>query len=421
MQGQFIRRSSIHDSYQRCITIHASNMAQVVGNTCVNIFGHAYFLEDGVETGNLIEENIAIFVKKPPRDRALLLSDWWDKKIWKFAAPSAFWIAHPWNRVKNNVAIASEGTGFWMAYAHVVCCTAALACEVPDDAVGKEWQRPLYVCSRGQVTHRPISMAQFIFEGNTASSNVIGFTWDGAQTGKRTNNPLNPHDREIQNAHFSPSEHPTFRRLITYENSIRSLYSRGNPMTFEGCVTADEGGPQMAYTTLFRDYLAVGWSFNFEIDFFFDEGVRRDTIAGSKTIAALQMYDGPLLLENAHFAGYVNANTRWKNGVDVTPTILTPLGVAERFTNRAQVRNAVRGSGTGQQSGHEHTASICSVLLSLLPPVRAFGLPTPACVRWLSHTARHAAVPTACTHRGLFEGPDLCSENRKSEQLTVPD
>ena len=355
VQGQFIRRSSIHDSYQRCITIHASNMAQVVGNTCVNIFGHAYFLEDGIETGNLLEENIAIFVKKMPRDRALLKSDWFDFNPSKFPAPSAFWISHPWNRVKNNVAIASEGTGFWMTYVNVVCCTAGLVCNVPDAASALQSRQKIqdYTCEgdldvlspRPLVTHRPALMAQFIFDGNTAASNLLGFTWDAAHTGKLRNNPLNPNDRELVTSHFSPTEHPTIRRFTTYKNSRRGLYTRGDPMTFEGCVEADNGvGTQTAFNTLLKDYLSVGWSRNFEIDFFFDTSVRRATFGGDirpyrlgfyTPSSALMMYDGPLMVENAHFAGYVNANAR-KNGVDVTPAVLVPLGVADRLVNRAQ-------------------------------------------------------------------------------------
>ena len=59
------RRSSIHDSNQRCLSVHASNKARISLNTCFNTFGHGYFLEDGVETGNVFEYNIAILASMP--------------------------------------------------------------------------------------------------------------------------------------------------------------------------------------------------------------------------------------------------------------------------------------------------------------------------------------------------------------------
>lgn len=53
--GSFISSSTINDSANRCITIHATNGVVVRDNICVDIVGHGVFLEDAVERRNVIE------------------------------------------------------------------------------------------------------------------------------------------------------------------------------------------------------------------------------------------------------------------------------------------------------------------------------------------------------------------------------
>ena len=63
--GQYIKHSSIHESFNRCITIHGTSEVEVVGNVAYNTLGHCYFLEDGAETKNLIEGNLGILTRRP--------------------------------------------------------------------------------------------------------------------------------------------------------------------------------------------------------------------------------------------------------------------------------------------------------------------------------------------------------------------
>jgi len=48
-QGQYIRNSSVHHTYNRAITIHATNKTLVEWNVAYDNLGHAYFFEDGNE------------------------------------------------------------------------------------------------------------------------------------------------------------------------------------------------------------------------------------------------------------------------------------------------------------------------------------------------------------------------------------
>src|SRR6202158_3678340 len=61
--GQYIRNSAIHDTYNRCVTVHGTNFLHVENNVTYNTVGHCFFLEDGIEHGNEFIKNLAIQTK----------------------------------------------------------------------------------------------------------------------------------------------------------------------------------------------------------------------------------------------------------------------------------------------------------------------------------------------------------------------
>jgi hypothetical protein len=68
MSGQvpdsYVRFNSIHHSYQRACTVHATNYMRVQHNFAYRIHGHSIFVEDGVERANVIEENLVAVTMK---------------------------------------------------------------------------------------------------------------------------------------------------------------------------------------------------------------------------------------------------------------------------------------------------------------------------------------------------------------------
>src|SRR6266550_982182 len=62
-QGQYIRNAAIHDTYNRCVTVHGTNFLHVENNVTYNTVGHCFFLEDGIEHGNEFVHNLAIQIK----------------------------------------------------------------------------------------------------------------------------------------------------------------------------------------------------------------------------------------------------------------------------------------------------------------------------------------------------------------------
>lgn len=97
----YVRRSSINRSFNRALNIHQTHNLRVLQNVAYNIKGGAFFLEDSIETGNIIENNLAIMV--------LASSSLQNDDI----TPAAFWITNPNNTVIGNTAAGGSHFGFW--------------------------------------------------------------------------------------------------------------------------------------------------------------------------------------------------------------------------------------------------------------------------------------------------------------------
>ncbi len=65
-KGQYIKNAAIHDTYNRCVTVHGTNHLRVENNVTYNTVGHCFFLEDGIEHGNEFVRNLAIQTKCHP-------------------------------------------------------------------------------------------------------------------------------------------------------------------------------------------------------------------------------------------------------------------------------------------------------------------------------------------------------------------
>ena len=62
-RGSTSGNSAIHDTYNRCVTVHGTNFLHVENNVTYNAVGHCFFLEDGAEHGNQFVHNLAIQIK----------------------------------------------------------------------------------------------------------------------------------------------------------------------------------------------------------------------------------------------------------------------------------------------------------------------------------------------------------------------
>ena len=99
--GNYVRGCGIHHTFNRAVTIHHVHHLLVEHNVVYNIMGHAFFTEDGIETKNIIQYNLAVFVRS---SSSLLNVD---------VTPAAYWLTNADNYVRHNAAAGSSHFGFW--------------------------------------------------------------------------------------------------------------------------------------------------------------------------------------------------------------------------------------------------------------------------------------------------------------------
>ncbi len=217
--GSFVKNSSIHHSFNRCVTIHGAHNVVVKNNVAYEALGHCYFLEDGIETGNTFENNLGLSIHKPEAAQALLPTDR------AFLGPAVYWITNPDNILSGNVAAGSEGTGFWYA--------------LPEHPTGPSTTNKIY----------PRRTPLGEFSGNVAHSNgVDGLHVDRGPRASDLNsettyykpvrNPANPDSRPVW---------AVFDSFTAYKNRNHAVWLRGrNHIVRDGTFADNAIGVTMA-------------------------------------------------------------------------------------------------------------------------------------------------------------------------------
>jgi len=240
-KGQYIRNSAIHDTFNRCVTVHDTNDLRVENNVTYNTVGHCFFMEDGIETGNTFTKNLAIQVKCHPTldcvpynlgpngeiddtnrqdlrrismsgEHTLLPSD---------NTVAAYWITNPDNTYVDNVAAGSEATGFWFS--------------LPEHPNGA------FLGSEDSENTWPRRTPLREFRGNVSHSNYDGFMFD------RNINEDNTFDLSF--TAYTPLEDPAdpysemvespFEDLTSYKNRHGGIWGRGELHVFSNAKLAD--------------------------------------------------------------------------------------------------------------------------------------------------------------------------------------
>ena len=101
VQKSYIRGNSIHDTFNRGTTLHGVRFLEVSNNLYYHTMGHTVFIEDAIETNNLIENNLVMDVRE---SNSLLNTD---------QTPACFWITHPDNIFRGNHCAGSVQYGMW--------------------------------------------------------------------------------------------------------------------------------------------------------------------------------------------------------------------------------------------------------------------------------------------------------------------
>jgi hypothetical protein len=242
--GQYIKNSAIHDTYNRCVTVHGTNNLKVEDNVTYNTVGHCFFMEDGIEHGNQFLNNLAIQTKCHPTMDCLpqnlaangeldypyeqraamrkLSFSGKDALLPSDNTAASFWITNPDNTYRGNVAAGSDQIGFWLSIP-----------EHPNGAFkgseisAKTWPR-----------HIPLRE----FKDNVAHSNFDGFMFD-------RNFSYDDNTFGMTGTTFLPLENPAdleskvvethLDNLTSYKNRNGGLWSRGASYVYSNLKFAD--------------------------------------------------------------------------------------------------------------------------------------------------------------------------------------
>ncbi len=234
-QGQYIKNAAIHDTFNRCVTVHGTHNLRVENNVTYNTVGHCFFVEDGIETGNQFVRNLGIQTKCHPtlpcvptnlaaageprtgtngqQSKDVLLPS--DNTV------STFWITNPDNTYRDNVAAGSDANGFWMSLP-----------EHPNGQFdGTEISKTIWPRRtpfrefKGNVAHS--NYDGFMFDRNIAANNTFGVT-GSSHTGLE--NPADPNSKALESV---------FEDLTSYKNRNGGIWGRGEMHVFRNVKLAD--------------------------------------------------------------------------------------------------------------------------------------------------------------------------------------
>ncbi len=239
-KGQYIKNASIHDTYNRCVTVHGTNDVRVENNVTYNIVGHCFFLEDGIEHGNEYIHNLAIQIKCHPTKECVpsnlaangeisgnrqtlrqISMSAKDTLLPSDNTVAAYWITNPDNTFIDNVAAGSDETGFWFS--------------IPMHPNGA------FQGSDASLNTWPRRTPLRAFRGNVSHSNFDGFMIDRHIDEDNTfglaSLPLLPLadpsdlESEVMETHFE--------NLTSYKNRNGGLWGRGDLYVYSNAKFAD--------------------------------------------------------------------------------------------------------------------------------------------------------------------------------------
>lgn len=236
----YVRFSSIHHTFNRCLTIHGTNRVRIEWNVAYDAVGHCYFLEDGAETGNVLGGNLGLLTRAPAGEDALLASD---------LTPATFWITNPDNVLRGNVAAGSEAFGFW--YALPEHPTGHSASPRNDERV---WPRRTPLGEfRDNVAHSNNFRGLNVDDGPLPDGTTELFSYDPRQE------PI-PGDGDMD----SDPVIADFTGFTGYKNRERGVWLNGINALMTGAVLADNGigVTYVGQDSFIKDSLIVGESAN---------------------------------------------------------------------------------------------------------------------------------------------------------------
>src|SRR5688572_22119223 len=242
-QGQYIKNAAIHDTFNRCVTVHGTNNLRIENNVTYNTVGHCFFLEDGIETGNEFVRNLAMQTKCHPTKECAPINlapngensfTSENRAAYRTASISgkdtllpsdntvaSYWITNPDNTFIDNVAAGSDENGFWLSLP-----------EHPQgqflgtDIAKNTWpRRTKFREFRNNTAHS--NFDGFMFDRNINVENVFGLAGPSYMPKE---NPADPNSKSVD---------ALLENLTTYKNRNGGVWGRGERHVFRNLKSAD--------------------------------------------------------------------------------------------------------------------------------------------------------------------------------------
>ena len=347
--GQYVRNSAIHDTFNRCVTVHGTNDLRVENNVTYNTVGHCFFMEDGIEHGNQFVHNLGIQTKchtsKPcdPTNLAPFGPNGGDNfktagqtskdvLIPSDNTASTYWITNPNNTYRDNVAAGSDAIGFWYG--------------LPEHPTGA------FEGTEASKAAWPRRTPLREFKGNVSHSNFDGLMSDRGprpdgqfRTGGHIGlaNPADPTSQQVASV---------IEDFTSYKNRNGGLWARGEMDLFKNLKMADNAigythasanFGNSAYTSRVVDSLFVGETENIgnpstASEKAYGRSLPEPTLADFP-IRGYEFYDFRHELDNVTFVNFKDNATR-KTGA-VSYLLFTSYGMSSNNTiQRAKCVNA---------------------------------------------------------------------------------
>jgi hypothetical protein len=295
--GQYFKNSSIHQSYNRAITIHGTESTLVENNFFYDHIGHGVFLEDGSERFNVIRKNVTLLTKRPAVGEQLTPSDNQLDEV-QNRTPSSYWITNPQNTFEDNVAAGTQGTGYWFIF--------------PQHPMGLSASDPRFSMLE------PHKLPMISFKGNSAHSTMNGFD---------IFDQLDSNHSIIRNLGWVNTNTHFIENCTWYANTL-ALYSgigEGGPSN--NLIFSKNIFVENVVATMFASYCIVDQSV-------FVASSGENLVNGQRY--AYRVYDGAGQVRNSHFIGWNASNANF----------LLNAGAAIKHPNHIFTGNTISPAGT---------------------------------------------------------------------------
>jgi cell surface hyaluronidase len=333
--GSYLKNSSIHNTFNRCVTIHGSNNVTLENNAAFDAIGHCYFLEDGAETGLVLDHNLGFLTKKPKAGEELLPTD---------TNPSTYWITNPANTIRNNVAAGSQGVGFWIA--------------LPERPMGLSSVDK--VAANANIYPRRTALTEF--SGNVSHSNDNrGLDVDSGPNPNSTPKPMQSETTYYQarvspvppgkdangNNLPDPTLEVTFTNFRAYKNRDRGVWLRGGNLHLKNAVLADNaiGATFASNDTMVENSVMIGESKNVGQKAYSTQPVGLDGRSLPRPweadfpIRGFEFYDGKVGAMNTTFANFEPNTQRGASGLSYLRFTAFDID-ADNFSSNLTFNNA---------------------------------------------------------------------------------